>query len=264
MTRRYTPDTLPGELRPSVFEYLLRLGDDSLILGHRLSEWCGHAPILEEDIAISNVALDRIGQASHLLKLAGQIEGSGRSEDDLAFFRDETDFRNLQLVELPKGDYGFTIARQLLFDSYSVLLFDQLRSSRLEPLAGIAAKALKECRYHVRHAREWMLRFGDGTEESHQRAQQALDTLWPYTAELFCSDSIEQAIAAAGVGPLGSSLEADWREGIEAVIAEATLKLPPEDLRLGGGRSGLHSEHLGHLLAEMQILPRSYPGLCWG
>src|SRR4051812_37128838 len=175
----------------ALFEYLLRLGDDRLVLGHRLSEWCGHGPILEEDIALSNVALDLLGQATMLLRLAGEVEGQGRTEDALAYFRDAVEFRNCQLVELPKGDFAFTIVRQFLFDVYAVVLLDALSASSNAELAAIAAKALKEAKYHVRHSGEWMLKLGDGTDESHRRAQRAVDELWRFTGELFAADDID-------------------------------------------------------------------------
>ena len=196
-------------MRPeeAFFEYLLRLGDDRLVLGHRLSEWCGHGPILEEDIALANVALDLIGQATHFLQLAGQVEGKGRDEDALAYFRDAVDYRNVNLVELPNGDFGRTIVRQFLFDAWSVLLLDGLQRAADTKLAGIAAKAYKEARYHVRHSGEWVLRLGDGTEESHRRVQTALDELWPYTGELFATDEVDRLLASAGA-PEPAALEA--------------------------------------------------------
>ena len=255
-----------GGVRPAgeeaFFEYLLRLGDDRLVLGHRLSEWCGHGPILEEDIALANVALDLIGQATHFLQLAGQVEGKGRDEDALAYFRDAIDYRNVNLVELPNGDFGRTIVRQFLFDAWSVLLLDGLQRAAHTRLAGIAAKAYKEARYHVRHSGEWVLRLGDGTEESHRRVQTALDELWPYTGELFAADAVDRLLAGAGA-PEPASLEAPWLEVVNDVVRRATLTLPPEGFMHSGGRQGRHTEHLGHLLAEMQILARSHAGAKW-
>ncbi len=246
----------------ALFEYLLRLGDDRLVLGHRLSEWCGHGPMLEEDIALANVALDLIGQATHFLHLAGQVEGKGRDEDALAYFRDAIDYRNLNLVELPNGDYGRTIVRQFLFDAWSVLLLDHLQRAAYTELAGIAAKAYKEARYHVRHSGEWVLRLGDGTEESHRRTQAALDELWPYTGELFETDEVDRLLAGT-IAPDPATLQPAWREVVTDVVRRATLTLPTEGYMHTGGRQGRHTEHLGHLLAEMQILARSHQGAKW-
>jgi ring-1,2-phenylacetyl-CoA epoxidase subunit PaaC len=245
-----------------LFEYLLRLGDDRLVLGHRLSEWCGHGPLLEEDIALANVALDLIGQATHFLRLAGEIEGKGRDEDALAYFRDAIDYRNVKLVELPNGDYGHTIVRQFLFDAWSVPLLDRLRQASHAEVAGIAAKGHKEARYHLRHSAEWMLRLGDGTEESHQRTQTALDELWPYTGELFAADEVDRMLAGA-IAPDPAALAPVWREIVSDVVRRATLTLPADGYMHSGGRQGRHTEHLGHLLAEMQILARSHPGATW-
>lgn len=249
--------------RQAQVEYLLRLGDDRLVLGHRLSEWCGHAPILEEDIALANTALDLIGQATLLLKLAGETERQGRDEDALAFLRDARDFRNALLTELPNGDFAVTIVRQFLFCAFSVQLWGALPTSGSAELAGIAAKALKESRYHVRHAGEWVLRLGDGTEESHRRAQTALDDLWRYTGELFLMDDIDRAMLAAGIGVDLQALEPTWHTQVSDVVRRATLTLPADGYMQRGGREGKHTEHLGHMLAEMQILPRSFPGASW-
>ncbi|MGH7561814.1 MAG: 1,2-phenylacetyl-CoA epoxidase subunit PaaC [Gemmatimonadales bacterium] len=246
-----------------LFEYLLRHGDDRLVLGHRLSEWCGHGPILEEDIATANIALDLLGQATMFLMLAGAIEGAGRDEDALAYWRDERDFRNLQLAELPRGDFGFTIVRQFLWSAFAHHHLQALsRSSHVE-LAGIAAKAHKEALYHLRHTAEWVLRLGDGTDESHRRAQQALDALWPWTGELFHQDEVERALAAEGVVPDPESLREPWTAMVTAQLTRATLAIPSAPMRMTGGRIGRHSEHLGHMLAEMQIVARSHPGAKW-
>ncbi len=252
-----------AKIQSVLFEYVLALGDDRLILGHRLSEWCGHGPILEEDIALANLSLDCLGQASGLLKLAGELEGAGRSEDDLAYFRDETDFKNFKLVELPRGDFAFTIARQFLFDTYSFLLFEQLQKSRNETLAGIAAKSVKEVGYHVRHAAEWMRRLGDGTEESHQRLQDAVDEMWRYTGELFEADENEAALVEAGYAADAAALKTKWEEMVDAVFKDSQIKPPETAYFEGGSRQGQHTEHLGHLLAEMQIVARSFPGAKW-
>jgi len=245
------------------FQYLLRLGDDRLVLGHRLSEWCGHGPILEEDIALANTALDLIGQANLLLKLSGEIEGQGRSADALAYFREAIDYRNLQMVELPKGDFAFTIVRQFLFSSFALLQMDALTKSSHPELAGIAAKAVKETKYHVRHSGQWVITLGDGTAESHDRAQRALDDLWRYTGEFFLSDDVERTVASEGVGVDPSTLEPAWRQQVEDVVRRATLMLPSSTYMQRGGRTGRHTEHLGHLLTEMQIVARSHPGAEW-
>jgi ring-1,2-phenylacetyl-CoA epoxidase subunit PaaC len=255
--------TLETPVREALVEYLLRLGDDRLVLGHRLSEWCGHAPILEEDIALANIALDLIGQATLFLKLAGETEGAGRSEDALAYFRDSTDFRNVQLVELPKGDFAVTIVRQFLVSVAAYYQLEALQQSAHSELAGIAAKALKETRYHVRHAGEWVLKLGDGTAESHERAQRALDDLWRYTGEMFLPDAVDETLAGAGIGADLAALEPKWRAQVADVVGRATLALPADGYMQRGGRAGRHTEHLGHMLAEMQIVARSHPGAQW-
>jgi len=244
-------------------EYLLRLGDDRLILGHRLSEWCGHGPILEEDIATSNIALDLLGHATMLLRLAGQAEGRGRDEDALAYWRDEQEFRNLQLCELPRGDFGFTILRQFLFDGWSLQLLGALAGSTHAEFAAIAAKALKETRYHLRHSGEWVLRLGDGTAESHRRLQSALDELWPWTGEFSYQDNVDAALREEGIVPDLVPLRAAWEATTRELLVRATLIVPEVPLRMAGGRFGRHTEHLGHLLAEMQIVARSHPGARW-
>ncbi len=248
----------------ALFEYVLRLGDDRLVLGHRMAEWCGHGPILEEDIALSNIALDLTGQAAALLALAGEIEGAGRGEDALAYFRDETAFRNALITELPTGDFGFTIVRQFFFDAYSLLLWDVIAKGGHAKLAALAAKSLKEDTYHLRHSSEWVRKLGDGTPESHARAQAAVDALWRFTGELFERDAIDDAAAAAGVAVDHAALAAQWRELVEGVLREATLVVPAAPgAMVTGGRRGRHTEHLGHLLAEMQIVARSHPGASW-
>lgn len=252
-----------GIVGDPLFEYLCRLGDDRLVLGHRLSEWCGHAPILEEDIALANFALDFVGQAAALLKLAGEVEGKGRDEDALAYHRDENEFRNVLLAELPKGDFGFTLLRQYLFDAFDVLFLERLTKSSHEALAGIAAKALKEAKYHSRHTGEWVVRLGDGTEESHRRMQAALDELWSFTSELFLADPVDAALIERGIGVDLPSLRTPWEITVREVLTRATLAIPGDTRVVRGGRQGRHSEHLGHLLAQMQILPRSHPGATW-
>ena len=253
----------PAPLPPGAVEWLLRLADDRLVLGHRLSEWCGHAPILEEDIALGNVALDLIGQAASLLRLAGAAEGAGRDEDALAYFREARDFRNALLVEQPNGDFAVTLVRQLLFDAYDVHLTDALARGAHAELAGIMAKAHQEARYHLRHSREWVVRLGDGTAESHRRAQAAVDELWRFTGEPFMTDDLDRTMLAAGIGADLDALRAEWEATVRATLDEAALAAPVGGFMARGGRAGRHTEHLGHLLAEMQIVARSHPGASW-
>jgi ring-1,2-phenylacetyl-CoA epoxidase subunit PaaC len=232
----------------------LRLADDRLVLGSRLSEWCGHAPILEEDIALANIALDLIGQANLFYGVVGD-------PDQLAYLRDAIEYRNALMVELPKGDFAFTIVRQFLFSVAALHHSEALAHSTHADLAGIAAKAAKETRYHVRHAADWVLKLGDGTEESHRRAQDALDALWRYTGELFLMDAVDDALIAENVAPRLDA--ARWRETVTDVLTRATLTVPADGYMQRGGRHGRHTEFLGHLLSEMQILQRSYPGAKW-
>jgi len=262
------PSVLPAPPSPphDELELLLRLGDDRLVLGHRLSEWCGHAPILEEDIALANVALDLLGQATLFLHRAGVVEGKGRDEDALAYFREAVEFRNCLLVEQPNGDFAFTIVRQFLFDVHAVLMLDGLSRSTNPDVAALGAKALKEAKYHVRHSGEWVLKLGDGTDESHRRAQRALDELWRFTPELFVADDVAARLAVQGVAPDLPALRPQWASIVRDVVDRATLTLPHDashSPHLRGGRAGMHSEHLGHLLAEMQIVARTHPGAKW-
>jgi ring-1,2-phenylacetyl-CoA epoxidase subunit PaaC len=243
--------------------YFLRLGDDRLVLGHRLSEWCGHAPILEEDIALANIALDLIGQATLLLGLAAKTEGRGRDADALAYLRDAIEYRNVLLVELPKGDFAVTIVRQLFFSVFALLQAEALQRSANADLAGIAAKAAKESRYHVRHSGDWTLKLGDGTTESHARTQRAVDDLWRYTGELFLADDVDRGVSASRLGVDPSSLESEWQSYVRDVLGRAGLTIPETSYMQRGGRDGRHTEHLGHMLAEMQIVARSHPGASW-
>ncbi|MFL5132511.1 MAG: 1,2-phenylacetyl-CoA epoxidase subunit PaaC [Microvirga sp.] len=247
----------------ALFEYLLRLGDNALILGHRLSEWCGHSPALEEDLALSNVALDLIGQTQLWLNLAGEVEGKGRDADKLAYLRDGRDFRNVLLVEQPNGDFAVTMARQFYFDAWHYLLLRELAGSKDPRIAEIAAKGLKEVTYHLERSRDWVLRLGDGTEESHRRMQSAIDDLWMYTGELFESDEIDRAMAQEGVGPDLATLHEPWLGLVRATAEEATLSLPQPGWAQKGGKRGIHSEHLGYILADLQFLQRAYPNATW-
>jgi ring-1,2-phenylacetyl-CoA epoxidase subunit PaaC len=250
-------------VRDDVFGYALRLGDDALILAQRLAEWCAHAPEIEEDIALANIALDQLGQARSLLSYAGEVEGAGRTEDDLAYLRDEHEFHNALIVEQPNGDFAVTIVRQLLFAAYQLELYARLSESSDDMLAGIAEKAVKEVAYHREHAGEWTLRLGDGTDESHRRAQAALDRMWPYAYELFETDELSSRVSAAGVGVDPSSLRAGWEASVGPLLREATLEPPTEGWRPTGGRAGRHTEAMGYLLAELQHLHRSHPGVTW-
>ena len=247
----------------SLFEYLLRLGDDSLILGHRLPEWCGHGPILEEDIAITNLSLDLIGQATSFLKYAGEVEGKSRNEDDLAFLRFEREYKNLLLVERPNDNFGSTMMRQFLFDAYRKLLFERLIHSSDEQLSAIAEKSIKETKYHLKHSSEWVIRLGDGTEESHEKMQHALDDLWKYSAELFYQDDVDRVLIENGTLPSMDGLKKEWDTLVQYVLEEATLTIPTNNWEQVGGRKGIHSEHLGYILAELQYMQRAYPGMKW-
>ena len=242
-------------------EYVLGLGDDALILAQRLAEWVTCAPQIEEDIALANISLDLLGQARTLLGYGGEIEGAGRDEDDLAFLRDEHEFRNVQLVEIPNGDFAVTIARQLVFSAYQYELYRALVDSADATLAGLAAKAVKEVAYHRDHARQWTLRLGDGTAESHARMQASAERVWPYAAELFEVNPAVGNLVGVAVDPV--ALRTDWSAFVEQVLAQATLTVPQPSWRAHGGRRGIHTEHLGHLLPEMQYLHRAHPGASW-
>ena len=246
-----------------LFEYVIRLGDNALINGQRLAEWCGHGPFLEEDLALTNTALDLIGRARLLLTYAGEVEGKGRGEDELACFRNEREFRNFLIMELPVGDFAFTTARQFFVDAYDCYYYRALQDSTDETLAAIAAKTLKECEYHLRHSSDWMLRLGDGTQESHDRITRAVTELMPFTPELFAADELDRAMQEQGIGVSPEVVEASWNDEVNRVFREAMLERPPPGFTRGGGRRGLHSEHMGFLLAEMQFLQRSYPGRQW-
>jgi ring-1,2-phenylacetyl-CoA epoxidase subunit PaaC len=254
------PVSAPDE---ALFRYLLRLGDTSLVLGQRLSEWIGHAPALEEELGLANLALDLVGQARLLLSYAGEVEGRQRDEDALAFLRDAPEYANLTLAEQPNGDFGHTIARQFLLDAWQLDLYEGLLGSNDSRLAGIAAKAVKETRYHYRFSAGWLVRLGDGTDESHRRAQHALTDLWRFTGELFAADGVDEQLASAGIAPRLAELEPRWSARIDEVLREATLARPSSSVYPWHGKRGVHTEHLGRMLAEMQHLQRAYPGAQW-
>lgn len=249
--------------RATLFEFLVRMGDNTLILGHRVSEWCGHAPVLEEDIALANTALDLIGQTRFWLGLAGEVEGKGRTADDLAFLRDAAAFRNVLLVERPNGDFGQTLMRQFLFDAWHHVMLTALTRSADARIAEIAAKSLKEVSYHLERSGDLVIRLGDGTPESHARMQRALDDMWTYVGELFITDDTDRALAGGGIAPDPASLRPQWEEIVLDVLREATLTVPATAYVHKGGRRGVHTEHLGYILADMQFLQRAYPGATW-
>ena len=255
------PDRAP--MTSAVSTYALRLGDDALVLAQRLSAWSSRGHDLEEDIALTNIGLDLLGQARMLLTYAGTVEGGSRTEDDLAYLREERDFTNLLLVEQPNGDFARTIARQLLFSTWQLALWEALQSSADETLAAVAGKAVKEADYHRDHAVQWTLRLGDGTDESHHRMQAAVDALWPYVDEVFTVDDVEQALVAGGVAVDAASLRPGWDRFVDGVLAEATLTRPEDGWNPSGGRRGMHTESFGYLLSEMQHLHRSHPGATW-
>jgi len=243
--------------------YTLRRADDALILGHRLSEWCGHAPMLEEDMALANIALDLLGQARELYSYAAKVEGKDNDEDKLAYLRDVRQYRNLLLLEQPNGDFARTMVRQFFYAAFADLYWRAMMKSTDATLAAIAAKSEKESAYHVRHCSEWIVRLGDGTEESHRRAQTGIDDLWAYTGEMFAVDDSERGLIDAGIAADPASLQPQWLKTISAIVSEATLALPANDWMQQGGRSGRHSEHLGHLLSELQSMQRTFPGTTW-
>jgi ring-1,2-phenylacetyl-CoA epoxidase subunit PaaC len=247
----------------ALFSYVLRLGDLSLVLGQRLGEWVGHSPALEEDLGLANIALDMIGQARLLLSYAGEIEGRGGAEDDIAFLREHGEYLNPILVEMPNGDFGQTIVRQMLIDAFQLEMYERLASSTDQRLAAIAAKSVKEVRYHLRYSSGWLLRLGDGTSQSHARVQSALEILWPYTVELFAEDELDKAMTDRGVAPRLSEVQAAWSQRIGEILAEATLRRPDDRPHSWHGKRGQHSEHLGYILTEMQHLQRTYPGARW-
>jgi ring-1,2-phenylacetyl-CoA epoxidase subunit PaaC len=243
--------------------YTLRRADDALILGHRLSEWCGHAPMLEEDMALANMGLDLLGQARELYSYAARVEGNGNDEDKFAYLRDVRQYRNLLLVEQPNGDFARTMVRQFFYAAFADLYWRAMMQSGDSTLAAIAAKSEKESAYHVRHSSEWMVRLGDGTEESHARAQTAIDDLWGFTGEMFETDEADRALIDADIAVDPATLRPPWLETISGIVSQATLTLPKSGWMQQGGRSGRHSEHLGHLLSELQSMQRTFPGATW-
>lgn len=259
-----TPQGMPTPVTGDAhLAYVLRHGDDNLILAQRLGDWISRAPELEEDIALGNIALDHLGQARALLTHAGRVEGDGRTEDDLAMWRDERKFSNVLLVEQPNGDFAHTMARALFFDTYQVALWAAMSGSTDPVLAGIASKALMESRYHLRHSSTWVARLGDGTEESHERMQRAVDDLWRFTEELFTSDDVDMTAVEQGWGPDPAALRSEWERSVGDVLGTATIAVPQTRRPHSGGRAGFHTEHLGHMLAEMQWLARTHPGASW-
>ncbi|HEY1040201.1 MAG TPA: 1,2-phenylacetyl-CoA epoxidase subunit PaaC [Bacteroidia bacterium] len=247
----------------ALFNYALRLADNGLILSQRLSEWTGHGPFLEEDLALTNIALDILGQSRSLLEYAAKVEGKGRTEDDLAFLRGEREFFNTQMVEQPNGDYAKTIARQFFVDVFDYYFYSELTKSKDETLAGIAAKSVKEIMYHMRHTASWMVRFGDGTEESHERLQNAINDLWRYTGELFEMTAVDELLLKEGIAVDLDAVKTKWEKHVAEVLAEAKVHTPENTFMQRGSREGKHTEHLGYILAEMQYLPRAIPGAKW-
>lgn len=252
-----------SDIKAATLEYTTRLGDDSVVLGHRISEWVSYGPFLEEDIAYGNVALDYIGRARMFYTYAAELANDGRTEDDFAYMRNDREYRNLLLMEMPKGDFAYSQVRQLFADVYYTLLLPELLQSKDETLSAIAAKAVKETKYHLRRSRDWVLRLGDGTEESHKRTQKAVEQLWGYTHEMFDMDETEQLLADNGIGVDVSKLHGAWRQMVSDILAEATLTVPEDSWAVRGGRTGYHTENLGHMLTEMQIVHRSHPGCEW-
>ena len=244
-------------------EYIISIGDNALILGQRLGEWCGHGPALETDMAMTNISLDLFGMVRSYYQYAAEVEGKGRTEDDIAFLRFERDYKNVQLVEQPNGNFADTITRQFFFDAWHLLFLEELAKSNDTQLAAIAAKSIKEVKYHLRFSSQWVLRLGDGTDESHEKMQNAVDNLWMYTEELVTPTNLELGMAAKGIGVDVSQLKATYFEQLESTLHEATLKIPQNVWMQQGGKSGIHTEYLGHLLSEMQYLQRAYPGATW-
>ena len=247
-----------------LFDYVLHLADNANILGHRVGEWCGHGPVLEQDMGMTNIALDLIGQARSFYQYAAKHEGKGRTEDDMAYLRDAWDYKNCLLVEQPNGNFAYTIARQFFYDSYSKPFYELLQNSKDSQLAAIAEKSLKEVTYHLKWSSEWVIRLGDGTDISHQKMQEAIDERWMFTGEMFDMGESENTLLEKGIGVDLKAVQVKWQDHVTSVLKEATLQNPPADTwMLKGGKNGKHSEHLGFILADMQFLQRAYPGLVW-
>jgi len=251
------------EKQQALFEYCLRLADSNLILAQRLSEWCGHGPVLEEDIALTNFALDLIGHSTAIYQYAAQLEGKGRTEDDLAYLRGEREFKNVLLVEQPNGNFAFTIARQFLFDAFQYFYYQELQKSKDETIAALAQKSFKEITYHLRHSSSWVVRLGDGTEESHDRIQNSVNDLWMFTGDLFDTDEVDTLLVKEGIAVDMKDVKQKWDKHIAEVLNKATLIKPEQNFMQQGSRKGKHTEHLGFILAEMQYLPRTFPGAKW-
>lgn len=247
----------------ALFKYCLRLGDTSLILGQRMSEWCSNGSVLEEDIALTNLALDQIGQARTMLTYAGKIEGKGRTEDDLAYHRNEREYYNTLLSERPNGHFGQTIVRNFLHDAFLFHLYTALQNSKDEMIAAHASKSLKEVTYHLRHSSEWLVRLGDGTEESHEKVQEALNDLWEFTGDMFDMNEVDELLVKEGVAVDLQAVKVEWDKTIDSVLERATLNRPKDEFMHKGSLDAKHSEYLGHLIAEMQFLPRAYPNAKW-
>ncbi len=247
----------------AILEYTLRIADDSLLLGHRISEWCGHGPILEEDIALTNIALDLIGQATNFFDYAAKVQNQGKTCDDLAFLRLEREYKNVLLVEQKNGHFGDTMARQFFFDVFRKLFFEALSKSADQDLAAIAEKSLKETRYHLKHSSEWIIRLGDGTQESHDKIQESVDYLWKFTDELFFMDQVDELLIEENIAIDLESIRGAWKSYISEIFQEATLTIPTNGWQQAGGRKGLHSEHMGYALAELQYMQRAYPNMQW-
>ncbi|WP_339670731.1 1,2-phenylacetyl-CoA epoxidase subunit PaaC [Dasania marina] len=258
-----TKDVINSDIKQDIISYTVRLGDDALVLGHRVSEWVSKGPFLEEDIALGNVALDYIGRSRMLYSYAAELAGNNKTEDDYAYLRDERQFQNFLINELPRGDFAYTIARQLFVDVFNHYYLTALLASKDQTLAAIAAKGIKETQYHLRRSREWTLRLGDGTAESHERMQRAIDELWGYTHEIFEHDALEQRLIDAGIAVDAASFKAQWLADVKAILTAATLAVPDAEWAVRGGREGYHTEYLSHLLMEMQFVYRTYPNAKW-
>ncbi len=244
-------------------EYILHLADNGLILAQRLGEWCGHGPVLEQDIALTNIALDVLGQARYFYQYAAEVDGQGKSEDDYAYLRGEREFKNFLLLEQPNGDWAHTIMRQFFYDNFMQLVYTKLLLSIDKQIAAIASKAIKEVNYHLKFSSEWVIRMGDGTEESHERVQNAANTLWEFTGELFVPTDYDNEMASQGIAPDVTSLKNEWENRVNEIFAEATLQVPQATWFQSGGKTGVHSENLGLLLTDLQYLQRTYPGASW-